>query len=65
MLWDRVFKVCGTYHCPVAMETFDIEVYALHSEGIIFFQLHFKKLHPCFLSILQVTHYQIIMAQTL
>ena len=35
------FLVCGTHPCCVAMETFDLEVYSLHSESV-FFQLHFK-----------------------
>ena len=40
-LENRVFKVCNTYPCPVAMVTFDLKVYALHSDGILF-QLHFE-----------------------
>ena len=38
---SKVFRVCGTHLCNVAMETFDIEVYASQSEGV-FYPLHFK-----------------------
>ena len=30
---------------PVSIETFDLEVYELHSEGVLF-QLHFKNYIP-------------------
>ena len=49
-LWGKIFRVCGTHLHHVVMETFDLKVYALHSEGV-FYTLHFKKLHPCFNSI--------------
>ena len=46
------FLKCNMHHTiypyPVAMKTFDLEVYSLHLEGV-FFQLNFKNhMHPCF-----------------
>ena len=44
-LRGKVLRVCGTYLCRVVMETFDLKVYALHSEGV-FYPLHFKNCTP-------------------
>ena len=44
-LWGKIFRVCGTHLCHIVMENFDLEVYALHSEGV-FNPLYFKNYTP-------------------